>query len=108
MTSYTGQDLTEGWEFKILRANTRAFKDQANLKRVCDEEGQNGWTLLEKLDDSRLRFKRPAKARDNAQVGPVDPYRSHFGMDPTKLAFTIVGSILGAIFLAVLIGMAFH
>jgi hypothetical protein len=96
-TMYTGQDLGEGWEFKILRANTRAFRHPDNLKQACDEEGQNGWDLLEKLDDSRLRFKRPRKTRETASAGAIDPYRSHYGMDPTKLALIIVASIIGTL-----------
>ena len=96
---YTGQDLGEGWEFKILRANTRAFRHPDNLKQACDEEGQNGWVLLEKLDDSRLRFKRPRKTRETASAGAIDPYRSHYGMDPTKLTLIIVVSIIGTMFI---------
>ena len=91
---YTAQELGEGWEFKILRANTRAFKHPDKLKHACDEEGQNGWVLLEKLDDSRLRFKRPRKAGGTASAGAIDPYRSHYGMDPTSLAIVIVASVI--------------
>ena len=100
---YTGQDLGEGWEFKILRANTRAFRQPDNLKQACEEESQNGWVLLEKLDDSRLRFKRPRKARETAAAGAIDPYRSHYGMDPTRRAVIIVVSIV--VTLSVVFGM---
>ena len=92
---YTAQDLGEGWEFKILRANTRAFRHPNNLKQACDEESQNGWVLLEKLDDSRLRFKRPRKSPATASPAAIDPYRSHYGMDPTKLAVILVASLVG-------------
>ena len=33
LTEYSPQDLAQGWEFKILRANTAAFRDSA-VKRT--------------------------------------------------------------------------
>jgi hypothetical protein len=50
-------------EFKILRSATGAFKDPAVMQRYLAEEAQAGWTLVEKFDNSRIRLKRPAAAR---------------------------------------------
>jgi hypothetical protein len=95
MTKYTDAELQDGWEFKILRANTAAFKKPDVLRRVCDEEAQAGWVLLEKFDNSRLRFKRPlsARANDSALMG-YDPYRTHYGIAPLAFALIIIGSVL--------------
>jgi hypothetical protein len=98
MTKYTDADLKDDWEFKIVRSNTASFKNPETLRRVCEEEAQAGWVLLEKFDNQRLRFKRPASARagDSALVG-LDPYRSHYGVSP--LAFVMIvlfGALLGA------------
>lgn len=70
-----------GWEFKIVRAHRDVFHNPVVFKQLCDEEAQSGWVLLEKLDDRRVRFKRPIALRDilNSELLPIDPYRSHYG-----------------------------
>jgi hypothetical protein len=64
--------------------------------------------LVEKFDDMRVRFKRPASARSRDSLLPpgVDPYRTRTGMSQEKLAITIVLAtliIIGAVIGAVLI-----
>lgn len=90
-----------GWEFKIVRANQDLFRDPKVFKRLCDEEAQAGWILLEKLDDRRARFKRPIALRDiiKPEFLPHDPYRTHFG--PTSDWSRILVAI--AIFIALLL-----
>jgi hypothetical protein len=76
-----------GWEFKIVRASSDLFRDQAVLKQLCQEEAKAGWILLEKLDDRRIRFKRLIALRnvlDETQL-LYDPYRSHYGASWTRL-----------------------
>lgn len=51
LTSYRSQDL-QGWEFKILRSATGAFRDPAKLQQALAEEATFGWELVEKFDDS--------------------------------------------------------
>ena len=70
-----------GWEFKILRAEADLFSSPAVLQQACDEEAIAGWILLEKLDDRRLRFKRPIAMREviDPQTLGFDPYRSVYG-----------------------------
>jgi hypothetical protein len=70
-----------GWEFKVLRSQGNLFRQPAILQQVCDEEALAGWILLEKLDDGRLRFKRPIAMREvvNAESLGFDPYRSDYG-----------------------------
>lgn len=88
-----------GWEFKIVRAKRNLFRDQATLQRLCKEEAEAGWIMLEKLDDRRVRFKRPMALRDIVQPEFLahDPYRCHYGSSWQPL------TCLGAI--AVLVAM---
>lgn len=101
MTPYSDKDLQQGWEFKILRANTAAFKDAQTLKQACDEEAQAGWILVEKFDDRRLRFRRPADAKNNDSYLPFDAYRTQYGMSGGAFTGIIIGITLGASLLLV-------
>ena len=105
MTGYTPADLAEGWEFKILRSATSAFRDPARLREALDQEARAGWVLVEKFDNQRLRLKRPAAARAggaDAALG-FDPYRTTYGIGEGKLAAIILASVLGTIALVILV-----
>ena len=93
MTQYAPGDL-EGWEFKILRATTRKFRDQLSLRAVLDEEAEAGWELVEKFDDSRIRLKRRVQCRENDHKLHHDPYRTWVGMSQGVMAAWMVG-VLG-------------
>ncbi|MBW4552357.1 MAG: hypothetical protein KME35_14795 [Aphanocapsa sp. GSE-SYN-MK-11-07L] len=80
-----------GWEFKILRAQSKLFDNPKLLKQVCDEEAEAGWILLEKLDDQRLRFKRPMFLRDQPTQSKYDPYRCFYG---SRYSWSTLGSLL--------------
>lgn len=101
MTRYTDKELAEDYEFKIVRSATSAFKKRETVEQVIAEESMAGWRFVEKFDDNRLRFKRPASAqRRDATLPPgVDPYRTTYGMSDAGLAFTILGAmaVLGGI-----------
>jgi hypothetical protein len=94
MTQYTQDDLKNDWEFKIVRSEAAAFRKPEVLSRLIEEEAQAGWVMLEKLDDSRVRFKRPrsARARDAYLPDSVDPYRTQYGAfsAPTAAAVGIL------------------
>jgi hypothetical protein len=94
MTQYTQDDLKNDWEFKIVRSEAAAFRKPEVLSRLIEEEAQAGWVMLEKLDDSRVRFKRPrsARARDAYLPDGVDPYRTRYGAfsAPTAAAVGIL------------------
>ncbi len=94
MTPYSDKDLAEDYEFKIVRSATSAFKKRDTVEQVIAEESMAGWRFVEKFDDNRLRFKRPASAqrRDITLPPGVDPYRTTYGMSETGLAFTILGT----------------
>jgi hypothetical protein len=105
MTPYTPRDLAENWEFKILRSATGAFKDPAVMQRYLAEEAQAGWMLVEKFDNSRLRLKRPADARQQDAQCTFDPYRTKVGISDVGLGLLIAGSIIGG--MAVLLTVIF-
>lgn len=70
-----------GWEFKIVRARRNLFRDPVIFQCLCEEEAEAGWIMLEKLDDRRVRFKRPIALREiiKADFLNFDPYRCHYG-----------------------------
>lgn len=97
------------WEFKIVRADRDLFHDPVVFRRLCEEEAQAGWVLLEKLDDRRVRFKRAIVLRDRLRLEHLefDPYRTSYGR-PTPLHRNLlwVGLVLGATLLPAYLGYA--
>ena len=94
MTSYAPEELASGWEFKIVRSATGAFKQTEFLQRVLEEEKRAGWTMVEKFDNSRVRLKRPASARASDGSAGIDAYRSHVGISELALGLRIGAAIL--------------
>ncbi|MBD2186568.1 hypothetical protein [Pseudanabaena mucicola] len=92
--SNTSSDQPKGWEFKILRTSSGGFRNRKVLNRVCAEESQSGWILLEKLDNHRLRFRRPISARERDHQAKIDPYRSHYGISESVETWTTILVIL--------------
>jgi hypothetical protein len=90
MTTYSREDLTEGWEFKILRSMTNGFKDPEKLRDVLQEESKAGWQLVEKFDDARLRLKRPASTKEYDGHLGFDPYRTYIGISQGRYILIIV------------------
>ena len=107
MTQYTQDDLDKDWEFKIVRSNTTAFRKREVLDKLLEEEAHAGWIMLEKLDDSRIRFKRPRRARaQDAYLPPdVDPYRTHYGTVSSQQVIILLTVVGLALFLALGAGM---
>jgi len=101
MTGYRPEDLNQDWEFKILRSTVGAFGSPERLHRFLEEEARAGWVLVEKFDNSRLRLKRPASARERDGKLHIDPYRTYVGVSPNQVAALAVGVVL-AIFLFII------
>lgn len=100
MTRYSPQELGEDWEFKIVRSPFGAFRKPSNLKQLVQEEARFGWVMLEKLDDGRVRFKRPRSAQSlDARAEPgTDPYRSQYrGYLPRDLIIGLLAFSLVAL-----------
>jgi hypothetical protein len=93
--AYTSDDLGGDWEFKIVRSSTAAFGRTEVFHKLIEEESRAGWIMLEKLDDSRVRFRRPRSARvkDTYLPPEVDPYRTQYGSDMqrTAVVLTMIG-----------------
>jgi len=102
MMTYSQDDLAKDWEFKIVRSDSGAFRNPQVLNRLIEEEAQAGWTMLEKLDDSRIRFKRPhsERAKDAYLPEGVDPYRTHYGVPSARYA-VLVGVLVGLLALGI-------
>jgi hypothetical protein len=109
MVHYTAGDLNEDWEFKIVRSETPVFRKREVLDRLIEEESYAGWVMLEKLDDRRIRFKRPRSARTKDTYLPpdVDPYRSHYGPSVSRPAVLLALVMVGAMVFLVLGVLAF-
>ena len=108
MTPYSREELEQDWEFKIVRANTGAFGKAATFQALIDEEARAGWVLVEKFDNSRVRFKRPRSARmKDAQLPPeIDPDRTHYGMSEGAFAVAILAVVFGSLGLVLAIVFA--
>jgi len=100
MTAYTQDNLRNDWEFKIVRSGTAAFRKPEVLNKLLEEEAQAGWVMLEKLDDSRIRFKRPhsARAKDAYLPAGVDPYCTQYGIPSARYA-AVAGVLVGLVVL---------
>jgi len=109
MTTYSSQDLADGWEFKILRSMTGAFKNPIRLKYILEEEARAGWVLVEKFDNHRIRLKRPASAREMDSKLGRDSYRTYVGLSEGKFTLVVLaitfGSIIGIVLLLALVAM---
>lgn len=103
MTRYTPQELGDDWEFKIVRAGTPVFRNREKLAQLVEEESRAGWVLLEKLDDQRVRFKRPRSARDQDAWQPqdVDPYRTSYGTFAQSRMMVVSLTLVGVLMLGV-------
>lgn len=100
-------DLTV-WEYKIVRASSDLFRNPAIFNKLCREEAEVGWILLEKLDDRRVRFKRPIDLRDapRPNLPPFDPYRTHYGPVSNAMTWAVAIVFLSAIVLPAVLGYA--
>lgn len=95
-----------GWEFKIVRAQRNLFGDLKVLQQLCQEEAEAGWILLEKLDDRRVRFKRPIALREivKQEYLKLDPYRCHYGSSWHPLTWLGAIAVLTAMILPAYLG----
>ena len=100
-------DLTV-WEYKIVRASSDLFRNPAIFHKLCREEAEVGWILLEKLDDRRVRFQRPIALRDapRPNLPPFDPYRTHYGPLSNAMTWAVAIVFLSAIVLPAVLGYA--
>ncbi len=108
MAAYSQDDLNDDWEFKIVRSIGGAFHNPDVLNQLLQEESRAGWVMLEKFDDSRIRFKRRCSSRANdARLPPeIDPYRTSYGAPPNLYASRLVMLAMLIVMLVISLGMA--
>ena len=99
MTRYNPEEIGGEWEFKIVRSVTEQFKKPEVFRQMVEEEGLAGWQLLEKLDNGRVRFKRPVSARKRDAMLPtgMDPYRTQWGVSEGALGLSIAVAVMLAV-----------
>lgn len=90
------------WEFKILRAGFGGFARPDRLHAALEAEEPAGWALHEKLDDHRLRLRRPVDRRHLDGKLDFDAYRSTAtsSLGPSRVMF--VGGVFAALTAAIL------
>ncbi len=93
LTQYNAEDLN-GWEFKIVHSTFGRFRNAEVISRLMEEEARNGWEMVEKFDDYRIRFKRRTDKRALHSGGGVDPYRTNYGTSQIILPLVAVGVAL--------------
>ena len=99
MAKYMQDDLSNDWEFKIVRSESGAFRKPEVLRKLIEEEARAGWVMLEKFDDRRIRFKRSRSSRTRDALLPpgVDAYRTRYGAPSAQyavLATTLIGLVV--------------
>lgn len=107
MTRYNPEEVNGDWEFKIVRSVTDQFKKPDVFRLMVEEESLSGWQLLEKLDNGRVRFKRPVSARKRDAMLPegMDPYRTQYGISEGALGATIGGIIMLIVGIIIILAM---
>ena len=85
MTQYSADDLN-GWEFKIVRSVFGRFNNQELVRQLIAEEAQNGWEMVEKFDECRIRFKRRTDKRALHSGDGIDPYRTNLRPQQSRYA----------------------
>lgn len=98
LTAYNDKELADGWEFKILRSASGAFKRPEQMREILEEEARAGWTLVEKFDSDRLRLKRPPEAGQNDRRLDFDAWRTQIGASQSTYETKIVLIGLGVVF----------
>jgi hypothetical protein len=102
LTHYSDSDLNSDPEFKIVRSMWGGeFSKPDTIYKVIEQEQEAGWTLVEKLDNSRLRFERPRSAQT------VDSELLAAGIDPYRTVYNSYGDVRPEFWLGLLILISF-
>jgi hypothetical protein len=95
------------WEYKIVRARHSEFGYRHHLEALLQQEALAGWEIVEKYDDSQVRFKRPRSARawDDALPPYIDPYRTMYIAPSNNDALHAIILTFGLIFAIIVIAV---
>ncbi|MCS6959202.1 MAG: hypothetical protein RMK91_04055 [Pseudanabaenaceae cyanobacterium SKYGB_i_bin29] len=97
----------QDWEYKIVQVRGGAFRSWRAIQYVCQQEAKFGWTLMEKLDDNRLRLKRPIACRAKDSCLKQNPYRTNYGLSGDFMMFLSVLATLMILAIPAYVGYAF-
>jgi hypothetical protein len=100
LTTFTTDPMGD-LEYKILRSATGVFGDPAKFRAALEEEARAGWDLMEKLDDKRVRLRRPISCRAKDGELSQDPYRIQVGMSEGAQAVLIFLGVITGVFLVI-------
>ena len=96
-------------EYKVLKSVRGEFSKPEKMRQAVTEEAEFGWDLMEKVDQHRLRFRRPVSERVRdvaAEREGKDPYRTTFGISEGRFVaylltvvviFMVVSLVLAAL-----------
>lgn len=107
LTKYNSDDL-DGWEFKIVRSDLGRFKKREIVQKLCDREAKAGWEMVEKFDNSRIRFKRRTEKRAQDQHLDFDPYRTSMSTISGGKVAVIIGIIVLLVGVGVLLAINYR
>lgn len=96
------------FEYKIMRTAWGTFKSAARLQAVLEEEAPAGWDLFEKLDDRRLRLRRPIQCREQDAERTQDPYRIWAGPSENALGILVVSAIVTLMVVGFIVAAVLH
>lgn len=71
LTAYSEVEMEQDWQFKIVRGDFRTLE---KVQAVMDEQAEWGWVFVEKFDNARVRFKRPASEAEQDVRRDGNPY----------------------------------
>lgn len=96
------------FEYKIMRTAWGTFENRARLQSVLDQEAPAGWDLCEKLDERRLRLRRPVECREQDADRAQDPYRIWVGPSENALGLLVVASIVMMMVVGLIVATVMH
>jgi hypothetical protein len=71
LTSYSPEELSGDWQFKIVRGT---FRTRPQIEDVVREQAEFGWILVEVFDQGRIRFKRRGSEASQDAFREGNPY----------------------------------
>jgi hypothetical protein len=84
------------YEYKIIRSEMNAFRNQDYLQEILDIESQGSWHVVEKIDNARVILRRPtsAQVQDIHLDTEYDPYRVNYGSGSVNVIAILLGLLV--------------
>lgn len=98
----------DGYEYKIIRSAWASFRSPSRLQSALETEARAGWDLYEKLDNSRVRLRRPVTCRQHDAELNQDPYRIWIGPTENMIGIVVVLVIFMVVFTVIALVNLLH